>query len=259
MTDQSFLHPDEPSPLEIHNGPAASDFFLICEHAGRLLPRRAGTLGLPETEITRHIAWDIGARDIAVALADRLSAPLFMQRYSRLFCDCNRQPHVASFAPEVSEATVIPGNQGLSEAERRLRAEAVFWPFHNGVTEALDLRLRQNRRTLLVTIHSFTPVFLGRSRPWEVGVMFRADRHFAAPIAQWLQENTSYTVGVNEPYKVSDNDYAIPVHGEGRRLPCVEFEIRNDLIPDRESAAKWADLLAPALHFGARAALRPVS
>lgn len=257
MTDQPFLQPDEPSPLEIHNRQAASDFFLICEHAGRLLPRRAGTLGLPPAELTRHIAWDIGARDIAVALADRLAAPLFMQRYSRLFCDCNRKPHVASFAPEISEATAIPGNKGLSEAERQKRADAVFWPFHNAVADALDRRRAQQRRTLLVTIHSFTPVFLGRSRPWEVGVMFRADKHFAPPIAQWLTENTDYTVGINEPYKVSDDDYAVPVHGEGRNLPCVEFEIRNDLIPNQEAAATWADLLARALQFGAEAARHP--
>lgn len=250
MTEAPILQPDEPAPLEIHNGEAGSDFFLICEHAGRLLPRGAGSLGLPESELTRHIAWDLGARDVAVALADRLAAPLFMQRYSRLFCDCNRQPHVPSFAPEVSEATVIPGNQGLSETERQRRAEAVFWPFHNAVAAALDGRLEQKRRTLLVTIHSFTPVFLGKSRSWEVGVMFRKDKDFAPPIARWLGENTSYTVGINEPYKVSDDDYAVPVHGEGRNLPNVEFEIRNDLIPDRKAADKWAELLARALKFG---------
>lgn len=253
MTETPILQPDEPAPLEIHNSEAASDFFLICEHAGRLLPRSAGSLGLPESELTRHIAWDIGARDVAIALADRLAAPLFMQRYSRLFCDCNRKPHVASFAPEVSEATVIPGNQGLSQAERQRRAEAVFWPFHNGVTEVLDRRRAQQRRTLLVTIHSFTPVFLGKNRPWQVGVMFRKDRDFAPAITQWLTDNTDFTVGINEPYKVSDDDYAVPVHGESRDLPHVEFEIRNDLIPDRQAADKWAELLAQALKFGDKA------
>lgn len=257
MTDQPYLQPDEPDPLEVHDGQAASDFFLICEHAGRLLPRRAGSLGLSESELGRHIAWDIGARDVALALADRLAAPLLMQRYSRLFCDCNRKPDVASFAPEVSEATVIPGNQGLTAAERLNRADAVFWPFHNAVTDALDRRRDQHRRTLLVTIHSFTPVFLGRRRPWEMGVMFRADRHFAPPVAEWLKKNTGYAVGINEPYKVSDDDYTIPVHGEGRGLPCVEFEIRNDLIPDREAAGKWAALLARALQFGAEAVRAP--
>lgn len=257
MTDLPFLQPDEPPPLEVHNGDAASDYFLICEHAGRLLPHKAGSLGLADTELTRHIAWDIGARDVAMALADLLSAPLYMQRYSRLFCDCNRKTDVPSFAPEVSEATTIPGNQGLSHAERQMRAEAVFWPFHNAVSRELDRRRDRQQRTLLVTIHSFTPVFLGRSRPWEMGVMFRADRDFAPPIAQWLKENSGFTVGVNEPYKVSDDDYSIPVHGEGRSLPCVEFEIRNDLIPDQLAAVKWAELLSKALLFGAEAARRP--
>ena len=119
------------------------------------------------------------------------------------------------------------------------------------MTQELDRRLQQKQRILLVTIHSFTPVFLGRARPWEMGVMFRHDRHFAPPIAQWLKANTGYAVGINEPYKVSEDDYAIPVHGEGRELPCVEFEIRNDLIPDARAAGKWAELLARALHFAA--------
>jgi len=205
MTPGPFLQDDEPHPLEIYNGAAPSDFFLICEHAGRLLPRSAGTLGLSEFELKRHIAWDIGARDVATSLSDRLVAPLHLQRYSRLFCDCNRKPDVASFAPEVSEATVIPGNRGLSDIQKQARADAVFWPFHRAVTQELDRRLQQKQRTLLVTIHSFTPVFLGRARPWEMGVMFRHDRHFAPPIAQWLKANTGYAVGINEPYKVASS------------------------------------------------------
>jgi hypothetical protein len=98
-----ILHPDEPHPLETRNGGGRSDFVLICEHAGRLMPRSLGTLGLGEGDLTRHIAWDIGAKAVAVALSDLLDAPLFMQRYSRLVCDCNRRPDVASFTPEMRE------------------------------------------------------------------------------------------------------------------------------------------------------------
>lgn len=249
----SLLADDEPHPLEIHNADARSDFLLICEHAGRLLPRSAGTLGLAEEDLGRHIAWDIGARDVATALADELGAPLFLQRYSRLFCDCNRKPHVPSFAPEVSEATIIPGNRNLTEVERRARADAVFWPFHQAVAETLERRRNRKQHTLLATIHSFTPAFLGQTRPWEIAVMFRNDRHLAPAIGAWLKENTPYYVGINEPYHVTDDDYAIPVHGEARGLPCVEFEIRNDLIGDHRAAASWADLIAQALRFGAAA------
>ncbi|WP_309083915.1 N-formylglutamate amidohydrolase [Chelativorans sp.] len=242
-----ILAPDEPHPLETRNEQGRSGFVLICEHAGRLMPRSLGTLGLGEEDLVRHIAWDIGARAVAVALSDMLDAPLFMQRYSRLVCDCNRRPDVPSFAPEVSEATQIPGNVALSEAARQARAEAIFWPFHDAVTAFLDRRQAEGRPTVLATIHTFTPVFLGVQRPWEIGVLYNRDREFAPAVARWLQETTDHTVGINEPYKVSDDtDYAIPVHGEKRGLPCVEFEIRNDLITG-ETAGYWAKLLATVL------------
>jgi predicted N-formylglutamate amidohydrolase len=251
---QPLLAPDEPHPLEVRRADGSSDFVLICEHAGRRIPSALGTLGLSEEDRARHIAWDIGARAVAVALSDMLDSPLFMQRYSRLVCDCNRRPDVDSFAPEISEKTAIPGNVGLSEADRRARAEAIFHPFHDAVTAFLDDRARRGRRTLLATVHSFTPVFLGHTRPWQIGILFNRDRLLAPAVARWLQATTELEVGINEPYSVGDEtDYAIPVHGEGRGLPCVEFEIRNDLIADETKARPWAELLAGALAAAAEA------
>lgn len=201
-----------------------------------------------ETDLQRHIAWDIGARDVARALSALLDAPLFMQRYSRLVRDCNRRPDVNDFALARSEDTAIPANAGIGEAERKARAEAIFWPFHDAVAAALDLRAAEGRRTLLVTVHSFTLVFRGVDRPWEIGVLYKRDTAFAPAVGEWLKRNTGYCVGINEPYSVGDEtDYAIPVHGEKRGLPCVEFEIRNDLIGTPEGAAKWAGTLAVAI------------
>jgi predicted N-formylglutamate amidohydrolase len=247
----SLLAYDEPEPLERVNPGGLSPFVLICEHAGRLIPRALGTLGLGEEDLRRHIAWDVGTRAVALALSERLDAPLFMQRYSRLVCDCNRRPDVPAFVPELSEATRIPGNVGLSQADRRARTEAVFDPFHDSVSAFLDRREQAGTRTVLVTVHSFTPVFLGKSRPWEIGVLYNRDPVLSPAIADWLEANTAYCVGINEPYSVSDDtDYAIPVHGERRGLPCVEFEIRNDLIEDEANAGPWADRLARALEAG---------
>lgn len=246
-----LLAPDEPHPLETRNEHGPSDIVLICEHAGRRIPRGLGTMGLSEEDRASHIAWDIGAREVATALSDMLKAPLFMQRYSRLVCDCNRRPDAPPFAPEISEATMIPANVGLLEADRRIRADAIFHPFHDAVTAFLDARARNGRPTILATIHSFTPVFLGRARPWEIGVLFNRDRLLAPAIADWLKANTAYCVGINEPYSVGDDtDYAIPVHGEKRGLRCVEFEIRNDMIADTAQARAWADLLVQALSAG---------
>lgn len=244
----SILEDDEPHPLEVHNAGGKSDFFLICEHAGRLIPRAYGDMGLSAVDLERHIAWDIGAKQVAVALSTLLDAPLFTQRYSRLVCDCNRRPDVADFAPVRSEDTTIPANVGISDEERRARADAIFWPFHDAVSEALDRRAAAGRRTLLVTVHSFTPVFRGRSRPWEIGILYNRDRQFAPAIAEWLKANTDFCVGINEPYSVGDEtDYAIPVHGERRGLPCAEFEIRNDLIRTEETARTWAGVVARAV------------
>lgn len=249
-----ILQDDEPHPLEVFNAEGKSDFFLICEHAGRLIPRIYGDMGLSEVDRERHIAWDIGAKQVAVALSAMLDAPLFTQRYSRLVCDCNRRPDVADFTPTRSEDTTVPANIGLSDEERKARADAIFWPFHDAVGEALDRRAAEGRRTILVTIHSFTPVFRGKSRPWEIGILYNRDSRFSPGIARWLQANTEFCVGVNEPYSVGDEtDYAVPVHGEGRGLACAEFEIRNDLIRTDDNAREWARVVAQAVQASASA------
>lgn len=244
-TNGRVLAASEPHPLEMFNETAQSEYLIVCEHAGKRIPETLGTMGLSEEDRARHIAWDIGARAVAVELSDILAAPLFTQRYSRLVCDCNRQPGVAAFTPDISEATAIPGNLNLSEAERQARADEIFWPFHDAITAALDARQRKGLPAKLITVHTFTPVYLGRSRPWEIGVLFNRDCGFAPAIARWLQDNTELCVGVNDPYAVGDEtDYAIPVHGEKRGIPCVEFEIRNDLIADEADARNWAELIA---------------
>jgi predicted N-formylglutamate amidohydrolase len=248
MPATRLLAQDEPHPLETRNLDGASDFVIICEHAGRLIPRALGDMGVSAEDLGRHIAWDLGAKAVATRLSDRLGAPLLMQRYSRLVCDCNRRPDVPSFAPEISEATTIPANVGLTPADRTRRAEEIFWPFQDAVTACLDGRQAEGRRTLLVTIHSFTPVFLGVSRPWEIGILYHRDGWLSPALAEWFKRETGFCVGVNQPYSVGDEtDYAIPVHGEARGLPCVEFEIRHDLILTDDNADRWAGLLERAL------------
>lgn len=250
---QQLLSPHEPHPLEAHNSAGTSDFVVICEHAGRLIPEALGDLGLDASELTRHIAWDIGAREIAMALADRLDAPLFMQRYSRLVCDCNRRPDVDSFMPVISESTEIPGNMNVSADARAARVAEIFNPFHDHVSAELDKRRAANRRTLLVTIHSFTPVYKGVERPWEIGVLYNRDKTLSPAMLELLRAKTDHVVGDNQPYAVGDEtDYAIPVHGEARGLPCVEIEICNDLTTGDAQAGYWSALLADMLTRAAK-------
>jgi predicted N-formylglutamate amidohydrolase len=242
---QGLLDADEPDPVMLENEAGGSVFFLTCDHAGRAIPRRLGSLGLPEGELARHIAWDIGIDAVGRRLSHLLDAPVVLQTYSRLVIDCNRDPKVPSSIPEISETTEIPGNRGLTKAERAARLDAIFRPYHNMISAALDSRAAASRASVLVALHSFTPVFKGVWRPWHVAVLFNRDSRLAHPLAELLRAEGGLTVGENEPYRVTDlTDYTVPVHGERRGLPHVEIEIRQDLITEPAGRWQWAERLA---------------
>jgi len=247
---------DEPGPVTVLRPAGRSDFLLTADHAGRAIPRLLGTLGLSESERARHIAWDIGIAGVTERLAALLDATAVLQRYSRLVIDCNRQPGFDSSIPAISESTPIPGNEGLSAGEREARRAEIFAPYHEAIVRLLDARQQAGRRTVLVAMHSFTPVFKGVVRAVEIGVLYNRDARLPRLLLALLRAEGDLVVGDNEPYRVSDvTDYTVPVHGEGRGLPHVEIEIRQDLIADPEGESAWAARLARLLS-AADAALR---
>src|SRR5215469_17641435 len=245
MSKTPLLCPDEPSPVIVENEAGGSVFLLACGHVGDDIPRWLGFLGLPEGELRRHIAWDIGIGAVGRQLSQLLDAPVILQTYSRLVIDCNRDPNVTSSIPEISETTEIPGNRSLTRAERAARFDAIFRPYHEKLATALDRRAEKGRASVLVALHSFTPVFKGVWRPWHVAVLFNRDSRLAHPLAELLRAEGELIVGENEPYRVTDlSDYTVPVHGERRGLPHVEIEIRQDLISDPVGQIAWAERLA---------------
>ncbi len=235
---------DVPPVLE-DNVTGRSPFLLTCDHYGRLIPRRLGDLGLPETELSRHIAWDIGIAGVAEALSGHLGAHLIAQRYSRLVIDCNRPPLAASSIPRISEATVIPGNEAMAGDEAESRRVAIFDPYHRRIREVIDRRLRDGVPTVLVSLHSFTPVYAGIIRPWHIGTLYHRDTRLPALLLKLLRAEPDLVAGDNEPYAVSaETDYTIPVHGEARGLMNTGIEIRQDLIADQSGQKQWAERLA---------------
>jgi len=160
-----LLGSEEVPPVHEFNAAGGSPFLLTCDHYGRLIPHALGDLGLPASELTRHIAWDIGIAGVAQALSQHLDAHLIVQRYSRLVIDCNRPPHVASSIPRISEATTIPGNEGISRGAAATRRAEIFDPYHRRIGAIIDQRRQQGLPTVLVSLHSFTPVFAGIRRP----------------------------------------------------------------------------------------------
>jgi predicted N-formylglutamate amidohydrolase len=245
---ETVLDPDEPDPVTFDNEPGRSVFFLTCDHAGRAIPRRLDRLGLPDHETRRHIAWDIGIGGVGRRLSQLLDAAVILQTYSRLVIDCNRDPKVPSSIPEISETTEIPGNRGLTEAARTARVNAIFGPYHDTIAAALDRRAAADRTSVLVALHSFTPVFKSVARPWHAAVLYNRDARLALPLFELLNAEDGLVVGDNEPYRVTDlTDYTVPVHGEGRGLPYVEIEIRQDQIAEPAGQAAWAERLARVL------------
>ncbi len=245
MTGYRLLGRDEPSPFVVHRPNGRSDLFLTCDHAGRRIPQRLGDLGLPAAERARHIAWDIGILETTRLISDRLDATLVEQVYSRLVADCNRSPDMPSFIATVSETTGIPGNCDLAPEEIAARIAEIHKPYHDRIVELLDGRAAEGKRSVLIAMHSFTPVFKGAARPWQIGLLYHRDRR-VADILKELLADTSLTVGDNEPYAITDtSDYGIPVHGEQRGIPHIEIELRQDLIATPDGQREWADRLAP--------------
>jgi predicted N-formylglutamate amidohydrolase len=240
-----LLQNDDPAPVQVHREAGGSDFVLTADHAGRAIPRSLGRLGLPERELDRHIAWDIGIAGVTERLSAALDATAVLQTYSRLVIDCNRDPTVATSIPEVSELTEIPANLGLSADARLARRKEIFEPYHACIRALLDARQAAARRTVFVAMHSFTPLFKGESRAMQVGVLYNRDARLAEILLELLRTEGDLVVGDNAPYAVSDvTDYGIPVHAEKRNLPHVEIEIRQDLIADETGQAEWAGRFA---------------
>jgi predicted N-formylglutamate amidohydrolase len=231
-------------PVFEQNAAGRSAFLLTCDHFGRLLPKKLGDLGLTEAELTRHIAWDIGIAGVAQALSGHLDAQLIAQRYSRLVIDCNRPPDAASSIPRLSELTMIPGNEALSREAAETRRREVFDPYHRRIDEIIAQRLRERKPTVLVALHSFTPVYAGVARPWHIGTLYHRDTTLPPLLLKGLRAEADLVVGDNEPYAVSDEtDYTIPVHGESRGLINTGIEIRQDLIANQIGQQQWAERL----------------
>jgi predicted N-formylglutamate amidohydrolase len=238
----------EVPPVHQYNAAGRSPFLLTCDHYGRLIPRVLGDLGLPESELLRHIAWDIGIAGVAEMLSDQLGAHLVAQRYSRLVIDCNRPPAAPSSIPITSEATTIPGNDGIARNAAETRRREIFDPYHRRIDEVIDARARDGMPTVLVSLHSFTPVYAGIARPWHIGTLYQRDRTLPPLLIRHLRAEPDLVVGDNEPYAVSDEtDYTIPVHGEARGLMNSGIEIRQDLIGDPAGQQQWAERLARVL------------
>ena len=228
-----ILSVEEGDPVALENAIARGPVILVCEHASRVLPKSLGTLGLSEEALASHIAWDPGALAVSRLIAKSLDATLLHQRFSRLVYDCNRPPESPAAMPEKSEIFDVPGNAGLDQAARDARTEALYLPFREKLSRLVKARIAEGRPPVIVTMHSFTPVYFGKQRDVEIGVLHDADTRLADAMLAEAAIDGRYDARRNEPYGPEDGvTHTLKEHGLSNGLANVMIEVRNDLIRD---------------------------
>ncbi|MBC8035717.1 MAG: N-formylglutamate amidohydrolase [Rhizobiales bacterium] len=232
----------EEGPAILVNEQGRSPYILICEHASNRLPKALGSLGLTASDLQRHIAWDIGAENVARVLSRLIDAPLILQRYSRLAYDCNRPLEAPDAIPGISETTPIPGNMNLTSADKLARAQEICRPFHAAVAGVLDGRAAEGIKSLVISIHSFTPVYKGKSRKVELGILHDRDASFSSML---IKRFSKVDARLNEPYGPKDGVlHTLNLHAAPRGLKHAMLEIRNDLIASERGQQEWAQRIS---------------
>ncbi len=235
-------------PVERVRPSGDPSLLLLCDHATNALPSEIGDLGVPAQDLARHIAHDVGARGVTLALSDLFGAPAVLAGFSRLLIDPNRGEDDPTLIMRVYDGSVVAGNRAVDAAERERRLAAYHRPYHAEIGAAIDAALAQGVTPRLISIHSFTPQLRGREkRPWHVSVLWDRDDRIAAPLIARLRQEDELIVGDNEPYTGRLEGDCLWRHGTQRGLPHALIEIRNDLIGDAAGQAAWAALLARCL------------
>ncbi len=231
--------------VEVINPLGRGDFVLVCEHASNAIPDALTNLGLTAAVLDTHVAWDAGALTVARAMARLLDAPLVAPRVSRLVVDCNRAPDAPDAIPVRSETVDIPGNANLDDGRRRERFEKYYAPFHDALTACLDARASGPRPPVLLTVHSFTPVYAGVKRDVQLGVLHDADARFADALLAAANAEFTLDIRRNEPYGPRDGvTHTLAAHGIRRGLLNAMIEIRNDLVASHDARRGMAARLA---------------
>jgi len=225
--------------FSIIGGRAGAGVIVLCDHAANAFPAQYGTLGLPQSELRRHIAYDIGAAAVTRALAAGLNAPALLTHYSRLLIDPNRGADDPTLIMRLSDGAIVPGNRNLDASEREKRIAQFYRPYHQAIDRTIDACRASGVAPVLLSIHSFTESWKDVPRPWHAGILWDRDPRLAQPLLDRLYAENDLIIGDNEPYRGDLRGDTMWQHGTMRGLAHAIVEVRQDLIRDDAGQAAW--------------------
>ncbi|WP_322988140.1 N-formylglutamate amidohydrolase [Hoeflea sp.] len=235
-------------PFEIIPGDPSHGLVILADHAMNRVPPEYGDLGLPPEAFSRHIAYDIGVEGVTRGLSARLGVPAVLACFSRLLIDPNRGEDDPTLIMKLSDGMVIPANHPLAAKERERRLSLYHRPYHDAVSSVIsDTARTSGKAPLIISMHSFTPVWKGTPRPWHAGVLWDADPRALRVLIDLLSADPALVVGENEPYEGALIGDTMHQHCTTRGLAHALIEIRQDLISDQAGIDAWVERLAPIL------------
>ena len=244
IDDPHAPDPADPGAVTLIPGAGATPVIVLCDHARNALPPRYGTLGLAAADLARHIAYDIGAEGVARVIASKLGAPAIVSGYSRLLIDLNRGLDDPTLIMQLSDGAIVPGNRDLTQVERTLRIARYYETYHQAIERLIGAELARGNVPVLLSIHSFTPVFKGYHRPWHASVLWGDDPRLAQPLIEYLARDESLVIGDNEPYAGVLEGDTLWQHCVCRGLAHTILEVRQDLISTPQGQHEWGERIA---------------
>lgn len=230
-------------PVERIEGRLDSGVLFICDHATNGLPERCGGLGLAPSQLERHIAYDMGAACMTRRLAEQFGAPAVLSRFSRLLIDPNRGADDPTLVTRISDGNLIPGNARVDAQEIERRLDCYWRPYRGAIAAAIEAMRAVGPTPVIVSVHTFTPFWKTKARPWEIGILWDSDPRLAKPLIAALAKD-GIVVGDNEPYDGALEGDTLDEEATRKGLPAVLIETRQDLVAKQELAIVWADRLA---------------
>ena len=240
-----LLSEQEPAAYEIFNHDGAAPLMIACDHASNRVPDVLKGLGIAPALLELHIAYDIGARQVAERLAMKFDAPLITANYSRLVIDLNRHFGDLGMFAEMSDEHVIVGNQNLTAQQMSARIDAIFRPYHRRHGEMVDTLKEKFKKPIILSVHSFTDQYQGFSRPWQFGVLWDQDEALAMQLLKNFSSAANahqppLVIGNNEPYHARQPlGYSLVEHAAKKNVEMALIEIRQNLIAD-DAGQQWA-------------------